>query len=113
MKFITEELKSNWQTISPPLFTDDVCGGFSCTPDQLHVVGRSRCLFFGTKSALGFWALGSGFAHPHTFSATLMSMTFRMPLYPLLLGGVQSLFGDGPWVAVFLQAIILMLGPVY
>ena len=62
--------------------------------------------YFSEPDLAGFWALGSGLADPRTFSASLMSMTYRMPLYPLLLGGVQSLFGDSPWVAVLLQAII-------
>ena len=105
MKFITEELKSNWRTISRHYLQTTFVVALAVRLINFMLLGGHDA-YFSEPDSVGFWALGSELAHPHTFSATLMSMTFRMPLYPLLLGGVQSLFGDGPWVAVLLQAII-------
>ncbi|MEA2945387.1 MAG: Dolichyl-phosphate-mannose-protein mannosyltransferase [Alphaproteobacteria bacterium] len=62
---------------------------------------------FSESDSLGYWALGTGLANPDTFFPTLIAMTDRMPLYPLLLGGVQSLFGsNSAWVVALGQAII-------
>lgn len=64
-----------------------------------------RHAYFAESDTVGFWALGSTLDHLQSFGANLLSMTFHMPLYPLLLGGVQALFGDHPWTAALLQTI--------
>ena len=53
-----------------------------------------------------YWALGAELAKPETFWPTLLSMTDRMPLYPLLLAGVQSTLGDVPRAVALIQAVI-------
>jgi hypothetical protein len=62
--------------------------------------------FFAEQDALGYWALGAALAKPGGFWSTLMSMTDRMPLYPLLLAGVQRIFGDAPQIVALIQAVI-------
>ena len=49
-----------------------------------------REAFFAELDTHGYWALGAALANPASFASALLSMTDRMPLYPLLLGGVQS-----------------------
>src|SRR5262249_46574781 len=53
-----------------------------------------------------YWALGAALAKPDGFWPTLSAMTDRMPLYPLLLAGVQYAIGDGPRAIAFIQAVI-------
>ena len=62
--------------------------------------------FFAETDALGYWALGATLAKGNTFWPTLLQLTDRMPLYPLLLAAVQSTFGDSPRVVALIQAVI-------
>ena len=62
--------------------------------------------FFAETDALGYWALGATLAKGDTFWPTLLQLTDRMPLYPLLLAAVQSTFGDAPRVVALIQAAI-------
>jgi hypothetical protein len=41
--------------------------------------------FFAEQDAFGYWALGAALAKPGGFWSTLMSMTDRMPLEPVLI----------------------------
>jgi Dolichyl-phosphate-mannose-protein mannosyltransferase len=65
-----------------------------------------RDAFFAEQDAFGYWALGAALAKPDTFWPTLLSLTDRMPLYLLLLAGVQHAFGDVPRVVALVQAVI-------
>src|SRR5258706_3353003 len=65
-----------------------------------------RDAFFAEQDAFGYWALGAALAKPDAFWPTLLSLTDRMPLYLLLLAGVQHAFGDLPRVVALVQAVI-------
>jgi Dolichyl-phosphate-mannose-protein mannosyltransferase len=65
-----------------------------------------RDAFFAEQDTFAYWALGAALAKPDGFWPTLSAMTDRMPLYPLLLAGVQYAIGDGPRAIVFIQAVI-------
>src|SRR5262249_36302843 len=65
-----------------------------------------RDAFFAEQDAFAYWALGAALAKPHAFWPTLLSLTDRMPLYPLLLAGVQHAFGDVPRAVALIQAVI-------
>src|SRR6266849_10472918 len=62
--------------------------------------------FFAEPDAATYWAMGAALTKPSGFWPTLSSMTDRMPLYPLLLAAVRSIFGDAPRVAALIQAAI-------
>ena len=62
--------------------------------------------FFAEADAITYWAMGAALAKPSGFWPTLSSMTDRMPLYPLLLAAVWSIFGDAPRVVAVIQAVI-------
>ena len=62
--------------------------------------------FFAETDALAYWKLGAGLARPESFWSTLLAETDRMPLYPLLLGGIRHIFGDDPRMVAILQAVI-------
>jgi hypothetical protein len=62
--------------------------------------------FFAETDALGYWWLGARLANANTFWPTLLHLTDRMPLYPLLLAAVQSTLGDVPRVVALIQAVI-------
>ena len=62
--------------------------------------------FFAEPDAVGYWALGKALTAPGGFATTLLAMTDRMPLYPLLLAAVQSTLGDAPRAVAFIQALI-------
>jgi 4-amino-4-deoxy-L-arabinose transferase-like glycosyltransferase len=65
-----------------------------------------RDAFFAEQDTFGYWALGAALAKADTFWPTLASMTDRMPLYPLLLAGIQRTFGDVPRAVALIQAVI-------
>ncbi len=62
--------------------------------------------FFAEQDTFGYWALGTELTKPGGFSSTLMAMTDRMPLYPLLVAGVQAAFGNAPRMVALVQAVI-------
>ena len=62
--------------------------------------------FFAEADTLGYWALGTELAKPGALWPTLTSLTYRMPLYPLLLAGTESVFGDAPRAIAVVQAVI-------
>ena len=62
--------------------------------------------FFAETDAFAYWKLGAGLARPESFWSTLLAETDRMPLYPLLLGGIRHIFGDVPRMVAILQAAI-------
>jgi 4-amino-4-deoxy-L-arabinose transferase-like glycosyltransferase len=65
-----------------------------------------RDAFFAEQDTFAYWALGAALAKPESFWPTLSTMTDRMPLYPLLLAGVQYVIGDGPRAIAFIQSVI-------
>ena len=67
---------------------------------------RGNDSFFAESDTLAYWALGAELAKPETFWSTLQSMTYRMPLYPLLLADVQATLGDAPRAVALVQAVI-------
>jgi Dolichyl-phosphate-mannose-protein mannosyltransferase len=62
--------------------------------------------FFAEPDASSYWALGAALAKPDTFWPTLLAMTDRMPLYPLLLAAVEATVGDKPRAVAFIQAVM-------
>jgi 4-amino-4-deoxy-L-arabinose transferase-like glycosyltransferase len=62
--------------------------------------------FFAEQDAFTYWALGAALAKPDGFWPTLLAMTDRMPLYPLLLADVWATFGDAPRAVAIVQAVI-------
>src|SRR5437868_11859374 len=62
--------------------------------------------FFAESDTLTYWALGTALSHPHSFWPTLCALTDRMPLYPILLAGIQSVFGNAPRAVALVQAAI-------
>jgi hypothetical protein len=62
--------------------------------------------FFAEDDTIVYWKLGAKLATPDEFWPTLLSTTDRMPLYPLLLAGVRSMFGDAPRMVAAVQAVI-------
>jgi hypothetical protein len=67
---------------------------------------KGNASFFAEADTLSYWALGAELAKPDGFWATLTSMTYRMPLYPLLLAGIESVLGDAPRAVAVVQAVI-------
>src|SRR5262245_37129594 len=62
--------------------------------------------FFAEDDTIVYWKLGAKLATPDEFWPTLLSTTDRMPLYPLLLAGVRSMFGDAPGIVAAVQAVL-------
>src|SRR5262245_45215238 len=62
--------------------------------------------FFAEDDTIAYWKLGAKLATPDEFWPALLSTTDRMPLYPLLLAGVRSMFGDAPRIVAVVQAVI-------
>jgi 4-amino-4-deoxy-L-arabinose transferase-like glycosyltransferase len=62
--------------------------------------------FFAEQDAFTYWGLGAALAKSDGFWPTLLAMTDRMPLYPLLLADVWATFGDAPRVVAIVQAVI-------
>jgi hypothetical protein len=67
---------------------------------------ESHSAFFAEDDTIAYWKLGAELATPDEFWPTLLSTTDRMPLYPLLLAGVRSMFGDAPRMVAAVQAVI-------
>ena len=62
--------------------------------------------FFAEQDAFAYWAFADGLSKPDTFWLTFLSMTDRMPLYPLLLAGIRHTIGDVPRSVALIQAVI-------
>jgi hypothetical protein len=62
--------------------------------------------FFAESDTIAYWATAAALAKSDTFWPTLLAMTDRMPLYPLFLAGVRSMFGDAPRAVADVQAAI-------
>ena len=67
---------------------------------------RGNNSFFAEPDAFTYWMLGTALAKADGFWTTLSSMTDRMPLYPLVLAGIQSAFGSTPRTAAAAQAVL-------
>ena len=67
---------------------------------------RGNNSFFAEPDAFTYWMLGTALAKVDGFWTTLSSMTDRMPLYPLVLAGIQSAFGSTPRTAAAAQAVL-------
>jgi len=50
--------------------------------------------FFVETDGFAYWKLGAQLARAESFWSTLLAETDRMPLYPLLLGGIRYIFGE-------------------
>ena len=61
--------------------------------------------FFAEDDTIVYWKLGAKLATPEFWPA-LLSTTDRMPLYPLLLAGIRSMFGDAPRMVAAVQAVV-------
>ncbi len=67
---------------------------------------REDSSFFAEPDAYAYWMLATALAKHDTFWTTLSSLTDRMPLYPLLLAGIQSMLGNAPRIAAAVQAVL-------
>jgi hypothetical protein len=67
---------------------------------------RGDDAFFAEADAPFYWLIGAKMAAPGGVGATLLEVTDRTPLYPLLLGVMRRMFGDAPWLVAVLQAVI-------
>jgi hypothetical protein len=90
--------------VAHPLKTVFVLALFVRLINLALLTGRDA--FFAEQDTFGYWALGAALAKPETFWPTLSAMTDRMPLYPLLLAGIQHTFGDVPRAVALIQAVI-------
>ena len=61
--------------------------------------------FFAEDDTHWYWALGAELAKPGNLGPTLLSLYYRMPLFPLLLGGVHATLGDVPRAVAVIQAV--------
>jgi hypothetical protein len=62
--------------------------------------------FFAESDTTAYWASAAALSRRDAFWPTLTAMTDRMPLYPLFLAGVRSMFADAPRAAAVVQAAI-------
>jgi hypothetical protein len=67
---------------------------------------RGNESFFAELDAHGYWDLGASLTEPATFWLNFSAMTDRMPLFPLLLAGVQSTLGDAPRAVALIDSVI-------
>jgi hypothetical protein len=67
---------------------------------------RGDVSFFAELDAHGYWDLGASLTEPATFWLNFSAMTDRMPLFPLLLAGVQSTLGDVPRAVALIDCMI-------
>src|SRR5262245_30389216 len=67
---------------------------------------RGNAAFFAENDTVGYWEFGAGLARPDRFWPTLLAMTDRTPLYPLLIGAMRGTFGDAPRLIALAQAVI-------
>jgi hypothetical protein len=76
-----------------PLATVFVLALFIRLINLALLTGRNS--FFAEQDTFAYWALGAALAKPETLWPMLSATTDRT-LYPLLLAGVQHVFGDAP-----------------
>jgi hypothetical protein len=62
--------------------------------------------FFAEEDTLDYWKLSAKLTSSDGFWPALLSITDRMPLYPLAVAGVRSAFGDAPRIVALAQAVI-------
>jgi hypothetical protein len=62
--------------------------------------------FFAETDTIVYWTIGAMLRKPDGFWQTLLAVTDRMPLYPLLVGAMRSAFGDAPRLVALVQAVI-------
>ena len=62
--------------------------------------------FFAETDTIVYWTIGALLTKPGGFWQTLLAVTDRTPLYPLLLGAMRSAFGDAPRLVALVQAVI-------
>src|SRR5262245_32905531 len=62
--------------------------------------------FFAEEGTIAYWKLGVKLANAGEVWPTLLSTTDRLPLYPLLLAGIRSMFGDAPRLVAAVQGVI-------
>src|ERR671922_278126 len=86
-----------------PLATVFVLALFIRLINLALLTGRNS---FAEQDTFAYWALGAALAKPESFWPTLSATTDRMPIYPLLLAGVQHVLGDAPRVVALIQAVI-------
>jgi hypothetical protein len=67
---------------------------------------RGNDSFFAGTDARGYWDLGASLTKPAMFWTNLSAITDRMPLFPLLVAGVQSTLGDAPRAVALLHSVI-------
>jgi hypothetical protein len=67
---------------------------------------RGDDAFFAETDTQFYWLIGAKMAAPGGVAATLLEVTDRTPLYPLLLGAMRSAFGDAPRLVAIVQAVI-------
>ena len=62
--------------------------------------------FFAETDTIVYWTIGALLTKPDGFWQTLLAVTDRTPLYPLLVGAMRSAFGDAPRLVALVQAVI-------
>jgi hypothetical protein len=63
-------------------------------------------VFFAETDTIVYWTIGALLTKPDGFWQTLLAVTDRTPLYPLLVGAMRSAFGEAPRLVALLQAVI-------
>lgn len=101
-----KRLSSIWQMLDNHYLLTTFGVALAVRLINLLLLSGDSNFYFSQNDSATYWSLGAGLAHSHAFVPSLLSITDKMPLYPLLLGSGQSLFGDAPGVIVWLQAII-------
>jgi hypothetical protein len=67
---------------------------------------RGDAAFFAESDALGYWEFAAALADPEHGWTTLLTSTYRMPLYPLMLAGIRAVLGEAPRMVAMAQAVV-------
>jgi GNAT superfamily N-acetyltransferase len=67
---------------------------------------RGNDSFFAEVDTFVYWLIGAKMAAPGGVPATLLEITDRTPVYPLLLGAMRRAFGDAPRLVALVQAAV-------
>src|SRR5262245_65034152 len=94
-----------WQRAADRPLTTVFCVALLVRALNLALLGGNSA-FFAEEDTIAYWKLGAKLVTPGEFWPTLLSTTDRMPLYPLLLAGIRSMFGDVPRMVAAVQAVI-------